>query len=385
MTDRSGARGGAAGRRSRRRLGAVHPAGRRRRRQGRAKPNDYRETFVALANDKLSTRTGSRRSAGEHNLPGGVRDPADAVGAGGAGRGGRRAGARGLLRRRRSRRGSSSSPATSASWIAIARSATTSRRCTTPTGSTRRPRARGAAAAASRRSPPERRRCWRSCATDPKARGRVDRYLRGQARVRAVRAAQARLLVRGAALAAEPLHAGQLRPADARGAGHLGAQARHLRLGVPGRRDAGDAAGADARAAAGRLRRVLAERVADAAGIVEDGSINQARKRNPPTWRDAAGVAASGARSDRRSRERAAGRHRRADARAGHRVPARAQGRASPGCTSPSRPPPLPAYYGDGKNDGPVAPRSIAATSGTTCRSTRAASRSCSGAITTRT
>jgi hypothetical protein len=38
------------------------------------------------------------------------------------------------------------------------------------------------------------------------------------------------------------------------------------------------------------LRRMLAERVADAAGIVEDGSINQARKRNPPTWRDAAGV-----------------------------------------------------------------------------------------------
>ena len=38
------------------------------------------------------------------------------------------------------------------------------------------------------------------------------------------------------------------------------------------------------------FRRVLAERVADAAGIVEDGSINQARKKNPPTWRDAAGA-----------------------------------------------------------------------------------------------
>jgi hypothetical protein len=38
------------------------------------------------------------------------------------------------------------------------------------------------------------------------------------------------------------------------------------------------------------LRRALAERVADAAGIVEDGTINQARKKNPPTWRDAEGA-----------------------------------------------------------------------------------------------
>jgi hypothetical protein len=38
------------------------------------------------------------------------------------------------------------------------------------------------------------------------------------------------------------------------------------------------------------FKRVLAERVADAAGIVEDGSINQVRKKNPPTYKDENGV-----------------------------------------------------------------------------------------------
>ena len=37
--------------------------------------------------------------------------------------------------------------------------------------------------------------------------------------------------------------------------------------------------------------RLAAERVADAAGIVEDGSINQARRKNPPTYKDENGVA----------------------------------------------------------------------------------------------
>ena len=37
----------------------------------------------------------------------------------------------------------------------------------------------------------------------------------------------------------------------------------------------------DARLLLDDLRRVLAERLADAAGIVEDGSINQARKQQP--------------------------------------------------------------------------------------------------------
>ena len=39
------------------------------------------------------------------------------------------------------------------------------------------------------------------------------------------------------------------------------------------------------------FKRMLAERVADAAGIVEDGSINQPARKNPPTWKDADGVA----------------------------------------------------------------------------------------------
>jgi len=37
------------------------------------------------------------------------------------------------------------------------------------------------------------------------------------------------------------------------------------------------------------FKRVLAERLADAAGIVEDGSINLIRRKNPVTWRDSAG------------------------------------------------------------------------------------------------
>jgi len=39
------------------------------------------------------------------------------------------------------------------------------------------------------------------------------------------------------------------------------------------------------------FKRTLAERVADAAGIVEDGSINTIRKKKPITWKDSAGNA----------------------------------------------------------------------------------------------
>ena len=39
------------------------------------------------------------------------------------------------------------------------------------------------------------------------------------------------------------------------------------------------------------FKRALAERIADAAGIVEDGSINLIRRKNPVTWRDSAGAA----------------------------------------------------------------------------------------------
>ena len=220
---------------------------------------------------------------------------------------------------------------------------------------------------------------------DPKARGRVDRYLRGQTRVRAVRAAQARLLCEGLLSAKSRYTSGSYdlpthealatweRKNDIFGWGFLGGETLGMLL-APTRSLLLD-----------DLRRVLAERVADAAGIVEDGSINQARKRNPPTWRDAAGathpvpdlidddvnalLTAIGVQTRR------AGRGVSARAPGGPRRAARRlQGAAAAGV--------LPA---DRQEHGPRAPRSIAATSGTTCRSMGAASRSCSGAITIRT
>jgi hypothetical protein len=126
---------------------------------------------------------------------------------------------------------------------------------------------------------------------DPKARGRVDRYLRGQARLRAVRAMQARLVCEGLLGPKSRFVDGQYdlpshealatweRKHDIFGWGFLGGETLGALL-APTRGLALDA-----------WKRVLAERVADAAGIVEDGSINQARKRNPPTYKDAAGVA----------------------------------------------------------------------------------------------
>jgi hypothetical protein len=125
---------------------------------------------------------------------------------------------------------------------------------------------------------------------DPKARGRVDRYLRGKARVRAVRAGQARLLCEGMLsvksrytpgsydLATHEALATWERKHDIFGWGLLGGETLGMLL-APTRSLLLD-----------DLRRLLAERVADAAGIVEDGSINQARKKNPPVWRDDAGA-----------------------------------------------------------------------------------------------
>jgi hypothetical protein len=126
---------------------------------------------------------------------------------------------------------------------------------------------------------------------DPKARGRVDRYLRGKSRVRAVRAAQARLACEGLLSPKSRFVSGSYdlpthealatweRKHDIFGWGLLGGETLGMLL-APTRSLLLD-----------DLRRVLAERVADSAGIVEDGSINQARKKNPPTWRDAAGNA----------------------------------------------------------------------------------------------
>jgi hypothetical protein len=126
--------------------------------------------------------------------------------------------------------------------------------------------------------------------TDPKARGRVDREARGRARLRAVRAAQARLQCEGLLSPRSrfvpgmydlPTHealAAWERKNDIFGWGFLGGETLGT-LVRPPRELLLEA-----------FRRVLAERIADAAGIVEDGSINLARRRNPPTWRDDAGV-----------------------------------------------------------------------------------------------
>jgi len=127
--------------------------------------------------------------------------------------------------------------------------------------------------------------------TDPKLRGRVDRTARGQARLRAVRAMQARMLCEGLLSARSrytpgtydlPSHealATWERKHDIFGWGFLGGETLGMLLRPP------RALSLDA------FKRFLAERVADAAGIVEDGSINALRRKNPPTWRDADGVA----------------------------------------------------------------------------------------------
>jgi hypothetical protein len=125
---------------------------------------------------------------------------------------------------------------------------------------------------------------------DPKARGRADREARGQARLRAVRAAQARLLCEGllsprsrfvSGMYDLPTHealATWERKNDIFGWGFLGGETLGSLL-RPTRELLLD-----------DFRRFLAERIADAASIVEDGSINLARRRNPPTWRDDTGA-----------------------------------------------------------------------------------------------
>ena len=252
-----------------------------------AKPNDYRETFVALANDKLSAEEKQSSSAGDQNflevfgipptlsvLAARVEAevaPAreacyDAVDREGLEQ---FTGDVGFLDRDRSKRDYEQA-LHDADWIA---KETTARSADAATGVSLAPEA-----------------VLAQLREDPKARGRVDRYLRGKTRVRAVRAAQARLLCEGLLSPKSrytpgsydlPTHealATWERKHDIFGWGFLGGETLGMLL-APNRSLLLD-----------DLRRVLAERVADAAGIVEDGSINQARKRNPPTWRDAAGA-----------------------------------------------------------------------------------------------
>jgi hypothetical protein len=125
---------------------------------------------------------------------------------------------------------------------------------------------------------------------DPKQRARVDRYTRGQARLRAVRAMQTRMACEGLLTQRSRYMSGMYdlpshealatweRKHDIFGWGFLGGETLAMLLRSP------------RELAFETFKRVLAERVADAAGIVEDGSINAARRKNPPTWRDAAGA-----------------------------------------------------------------------------------------------
>ena len=210
-----------------------------------AKPNAYRETFVGLANDRLDA-DGDEARPGEHNflevfgIPPSLsvlaaRVEADASPA-------REAcvdavDRQGLeqwtgdviyLDRDRARR-EYEQALQDAAWVdkTIAASAAEGG----PDG--------GAAAAVPREKALE------ALRADPKLRGRVDR-MRARAGAAAGRARDAGAhVVRGAADRAQPPHARDVRSAVARGAGHLGAQTRHLRLGLRGRRDAGDAAAAD--------------------------------------------------------------------------------------------------------------------------------------------
>jgi hypothetical protein len=245
-------------------------------------PNDYRQTFVGLANDRLDA-DGDPARAGNHNyleafgipptlsvLAARAEEDAsasreacdDAVDRGGLEQ---FTGEVGFLDRDRSKRDYAEA-LRDADWLA------------------KEIAARQADASMTREAAIE------ALRADPKARGRVDRETRGRARVRAVRAAQARLQCEGllsprsrfvSGMYDLPTHealAAWERKNDIFGWGFLGGETLGSLL-RPTRELLLD-----------DLRRILSERVADAADIVEDGSINLARRRNPPTWRDEAGA-----------------------------------------------------------------------------------------------
>jgi hypothetical protein len=136
---------------------------------------------------------------------------------------------------------------------------------------------------------PDREAVMAALRADPKTRGRVDRYPKGQARLRAVRAMQARLVCEGLLSPKSKFVSGMYdlqshealavweRKNDVFGWGFLGGETLGMLL-QPPRGLLLDA-----------FKRTLAERVADAAGIIEDGSINLAMKKKPPMWKDSTG------------------------------------------------------------------------------------------------
>ena len=263
------------------------------------KPNAYRETFVALAADRVN-EDGQPMRAGEHNflevfgIPPtltvlAARLEADVNAAREAcydrvDRPGLEAwtGNIGYLDRDRSKRDYLEA-LRDADWV---RKEIEARAAAAADGG-----AGAEAGAAGAGGPaPSREQVLEALRADPKARGRVDRFVRGQARLRAVRAAQARLLCEGLLGPRSRFVDGQYdlpthealatweRENDIFGWGMLGGETLGALL-EPTRALLLD-----------DFRRGVAERLADAAGIVEDGSINQARRKNPPTYRDARGV-----------------------------------------------------------------------------------------------
>jgi hypothetical protein len=266
------------------------------------KPNPYRETFVALGDDRVNA-DGQATKAGEHNylevfgipptlpvLAARIEEDVTSEREACYDRVDRKGleqwtGNLGFLDRDRSKRDHVEA-LRDADWVdkeVQARAAAAADGGAGDSG--------GAATNAG--TPPSREAILAALRQDPdaKTRSRVDRTIRGQARLRAVRAAQARLLCEGLLTPKTrfvdgmydlPTHealATWERKNDIFGWGFLGGETLGALL-QPTRGLQLDA-----------FKRFLAERVADAAGIVEDGSINQARKRNPPTYRDEAGVA----------------------------------------------------------------------------------------------
>ncbi len=124
---------------------------------------------------------------------------------------------------------------------------------------------------------------------NPKQKARAERFVRGQARLRAVRALQARLLCEGLLTPRSRHVDGQYdlpthealaiweRKNDIFGWGLLGGETLEALLQSTRLLELDT------------FKRVAAERLADAAGIVEDGSLAQYRKKNPPTYKDADG------------------------------------------------------------------------------------------------
>jgi hypothetical protein len=258
------------------------------------KPNAYRETFVALANEKVN-EDGQPPKPGERNylevfgipptlsvlaprLEEDVAPPREAC----LDRVDRAAleqwtGNIGYLDRDRSKRDYVEA-LRDADWVEKEGAA----RAAPPADA-------GASPAAPATPAPSREQVLAALRQDPKARGRVDRFLRGQSRLRAVRALQARMVCEGLLGPKSRYVEGQYdlpthealatweRRHDIFGWGMLGGETLGALL-EPNRALLLD-----------DFQRAVAERVADAAGIVEDGSINQARRKNPPTYKDEKG------------------------------------------------------------------------------------------------